>query len=64
MNVSKNRFSEKAAKSEENEPTIFLEIIHFGSHFSLNIDGKIDAKIDTEKVMTIDEKSTRKWYRN
>ena len=36
----------------------------FGSHFPLKIDEKIDAKIDAEKVMKIDEKSMRKWYRN
>ena len=36
----------------------------FWSHFPLKIDEKIDAEIDAEKVMKIDEKSMRKWYRN
>ena len=40
-------------------PPLFLE--PFWSHFPLKIDEKIDAKIDAEKVMKIDEKSMRKW---
>ena len=38
--------------------------IPFWSHFPLKIYEKIDVKIDAEKVMKIDEKSMRKWYRN
>ena len=50
----------RSRKSEENEPTIFLEMLHFGSQFPLIIDEKIDVKIDAEKVMKIDKKSMRK----
>ena len=32
-------------------------MVDFGNHFLLKIDEQIDAKIDAEKVMNIDEKS-------
>ena len=32
--------------------------------YAPTINEQIDAKIDAEKVMKIDEKSMRKWYRN
>ena len=60
-NASKNWPSEKVAKREPEWCPHPELLAPFWSHFPLKIDEKIDAKIDAEKVMKIDETSMRKW---
>jgi len=57
-NASKSRPSEK---DRQNGRRAQVSPDHFGSHFPLKIDEQINAKIDGEKVMKLDEKSMRKW---
>ena len=56
QNASKNRPSEKVAKREsQNGAAHPVQMVHFGSHFQWTIGQKIDAEIDAEKVMNMEE---------
>ena len=60
QNASKNRCSEKVVKMMEKGGTARLHDIPFWESFPSKVDEEIDAKIDVEKVMEIDEMSMRK----
>ena len=59
--IQKSTFGQNREKSWSRGAQVQVSPDHFGSHFRWKIDEKIDAKINTEKVMKIDEISMWKW---
>ena len=59
--IKKPTFGKGCEKGAKMVPPSYTFWCRFGSHFHEKSMKKVDAKIDAEKVMSIDEKSMRKW---